>query len=240
MNGVPLHSQIRASVQELIETGEWPARFRLPSEAELALTFKVSRMTVRQAIDKLVESGLLYRRRGVGTFVVPRVVSRDLMKLSSFSEDAKARGMPVRSEVRVAKVVRADTELAKKVGLLPKENVVMVERLRFYDDRPIALQKVWVPEALCPELVDPAVAAGSIYGHLELERNYRLGWGLQTMSARVPTKNEARLLQIASTSVALMCVERTTFLDDGTAIELSRSIYRGDEETFTLTLKRWP
>lgn len=240
MNDVPLHSQIRVSVQERVENGEWPAQFQLPSEAELALTFKVSRMTVRQAIDKLVESGLLYRRRGVGTFVAPRVVSRDLMKLSSFSEDAKVRGKPVRSEVRMAKVVHADAEVAKKVGLLPEENVVMVERLRFYDDRPIALQKVWVPEGLCPELVEPAVAAGSIYEHLELKRNYRLGWGLQTMSARVPTKNEARLLRISSPSVAVMCVERTTFLDDGTAIELSQSIYRGDEETFTLTLRRWP
>lgn len=238
MNDLPLHSQIRLSVQERIESGEWPVQHRLPSEPELAAAFKVSRMTVRQAIDKLVEAGLLYRRRGVGTFVAPPVMSRDLIRLTSFSEDAKGRGVPARSEVRATNIVKAGADIAKRLDLSPNDNVVVVERLRFYGETPIASQKVWVPEQLCPELIDPAVAAGSIYGHFERERNYRLEWGLQTISARVPTKAERQLLKISSSSVALVCVERTTFLDDGTAIELSQTIYRGDEQSFTLTLKR--
>lgn len=238
MNDLPLHSQIRTSLQEKIETGEWPAQFRLPSEPELAASFKVSRMTVRQAVDKLVEAGLLYRRRGVGTFVSPRVMSRDLMKMTSFSEDAKSRGAPARSEVRTAGVVKASAEVAKKLGVPPKDNVVVVERLRFFGTTPIALQKIWVPEGLCPELADASVAAGSIYEHFEKVRNYRLEWGIQTICARVPTRAERQLLSITSSSVALVCVERTTFLDDGTAVELSQTIYRGDEQSFTLTLRR--
>ena len=238
MNDLPLHSQIRTSIQERIESGDWPAQFQLPSEPELAAAFKVSRMTVRQAVDKLVESGLLYRRRGVGTFVAPRVMSRDLMKLTSFSEDARGRGVPARTEVRVTKIVKADAEIAKKLGLAPSESTVMVERLRFFGETPISLQRVWVPEHLCPELIDPAIAGGSIYAYLETERNYRLDWGLQTISARVPTKAERELLAITSSSVALVCVERTTFLDDGTAVELSQAIYRGDEQSFALKLRR--
>ncbi|MEV6899633.1 GntR family transcriptional regulator [Amycolatopsis sp. NPDC051372] len=237
MTEVPLHSRIRETIEGRLRDGEWPAQHRLPSEPELAEEFKVSRMTVRQAVQHLVNEGLLYRRRGVGTFVSPRTVQRDLTKLTSFSEDAQDKGLRPRSEVRGVKVVPADEHVALKLDIPVGELVTRVERLRHLDEHPIALQTVWIPHRLCPELAETDAASGSIYDYLENHHHYRLAWGVQTMTARQPRRDERQILQLPR-SAALMCVERTTFLDDGTPIELSEAVYNSEEQSFTITLHR--
>lgn len=237
MSDMPLHSQIRDSLQQRIVSGEWPAQFQLPSEPELARSFNVSRMTVRQAVQRLIERGFLYRRRGVGTFVAPVVLRRDLSKLTSFSEDAAARGMSAHSRVLKVGTTPADERVADRLQIDEGEPVVRIERLRSYGQIPAALQVVRIPERLCPEVADQKVASGSVYSYLEEERHFRLGWGVQNISARMPTRAERSRLQMPP-STALLVVERITFLDDGTPIELSDAVYRGDEQSFTLTMHR--
>jgi GntR family transcriptional regulator len=234
---VPLHLQIRESLQGRIARGGWQPGSRLPSEPELAEQFNVSRMTVRQAVDKLVERGLLYRRRGVGTFVAPVRMARDLGRLTSFSEDAAARGVAARSHVLSAGVEPAPAPVAEELRLEPGQPVVRVERVRRYETTPVALQTVWVPEHLCRHLVDPEVSEGSIYAHLEQAHHFRMGWGVQSISARTPTGDERATLDMPA-HAALLVVRRTTFLDDGVPIELSESLYRSDEHGYTITLRR--
>ena len=238
MSEAPLHLKIRRSIQDRIVNGDWPPQFQLPSEPELAQQFNVSRMTVRQAIQTLAEKGFLYRRRGVGTFVSPVRMERDLSRLTSFSEDALAHGLSARSEVRSVRVQNASPQVAQQLKLdTQEERVIRVERLRFYGYTPVALQTLHVPERLCPELADPEVAAESIYVYFEQCRNYRLRWGVQSIEARITDSEEKALLGMPEIS-ALLIVRRTTFLDDGTPIELSETSYRGDKQIYAITLQR--
>ena len=90
--GVALYLQIRETLHEQIENGQLKPGQKLPAEDELAAQFGVSRMTVRQGISDLTEEGVLYRRRGVGTFVAQFHVERDHNKLTNFLETAQAQG----------------------------------------------------------------------------------------------------------------------------------------------------
>jgi GntR family transcriptional regulator len=233
----PLHAQIRQSIQQKITEGHWPPEFRIPTEEELARQFNVSRMTVRQAVQNLAERGFLYRRRGVGTFVSPVRMERDLSRLTSFSEDAAALGFEVRSKISGIEIGPASGEVAQHLKLGTQDRVIRVERLRRHDDTPVALQTLWVPERLCPELADPEVAAGSVYAYFEQVRNYRLGWGIENLGALVPSREEKAMLEMPETA-ALLIVHRTTFLDDGTPLEFSETRYRSDQQAFMITLRR--
>lgn len=234
----PLHAQIRQTIQEKITTGQWPPQSRIPPEEKLAQQFRVSRMTIRKAMQRLVENGFLYRRQGVGTFVSPIYMQRDLSRMTSFSEDAAARSVGAHSEVQSVEVECAAGAVAHQLLLDPqRDNVIRIERLRLYDDTPVALQTLWVPQRLCPELEDPKVAAGSVYAYYEQGRNFRLGWGVQSIEARMPTLEEKTQLQMPHTA-ALFLVRRTTFLDDGIPLELSETRYRSDKQVFMATLQR--
>jgi GntR family transcriptional regulator len=237
MVDTPIHVQIRQSIQQKITEGHWLPEARIPTEEELARQYNVSRMTVRQAIQKLVERGFLYRRRGVGTFVSPVRMERDLSRLTSFSEDAAALGFEVRSKVNEIKIAPASGEVAQHLKLGTQDLVIRVERLRRHDDTPVALQTIWVPERLCPELTDPGVAGGSVYAYFEQVRNYRLGWGIENIGALAPSDEEKAMLEMPETA-ALFIVHRTTLLDDGTPVEFSETRYRSDQQAFMITLRR--
>lgn len=233
----PLHAQIRQSIQRRISDGEWPQEYKIPPEEELARDFNVSRMTVRQAVQNLVEKGYLYRRRGIGTFVFSDVMERNLSKLTSFSEDAKAIGVETSSQVIETSIQAASEEIATELRLEPEERAVRIERLRFHEESPVALQSLWVPETLCSHLQEREIASASVYAHYEQAHNYRIGWGVQGISAAIPGEYEREALRMTE-EIALLVVRRTTFLDNGAPLEFSETRYRSDQQAFTGALHR--
>jgi GntR family transcriptional regulator len=235
--GIPLYVWIRAMILDRIRDGRWPAQFQLPSEDELARQFQVSRMTLRHALQQLVQQGALYRRRGVGTFVSPIKLERDLSRLTSFSEDAAAARQSTSSTILSIRTAPATDQEQEHLQLLPCQQVVWVERVRYRGDTPIAMQVLRVPKELCPELANHETAAGSFYAYYEQVRGFRLGWGIESIEAGMPTRKERSLLQIPPRTAVLL-VRRRTFLEDGTPLELSETRYRGDEHAFTVTLRR--
>src|SRR5947208_8710237 len=95
-SSLPLYQQLQRALREAMERRLLGPEDALPAERDLAAEFSVSRITVRKAIDGLVNEGLLVRRQGSGTFVVARV-EKNFSKLTSFSEDMRARGRTPRS-----------------------------------------------------------------------------------------------------------------------------------------------
>ncbi|SCG39547.1 GntR family transcriptional regulator [Micromonospora coxensis] len=207
----------------------------LPSERELVARFGVSRATVRQAIGRLEEEGLVYRAQGAGTFVAdPATISKSLA-LTSFSEDMRNRRLTPDSRLLDLTVASASVQVARDLAVSPGADVVHVRRLRLADSLPMCLEEVWLPAERIGDL-DASVIAGSLYEALA-ERGVRPHHADQVIAATVVDAEQARLLQVAPYSPALR-VDRVTYDESGTAVERAESIYRADRYDFRITVTR--
>ena len=223
----PLYRQIREILRAQVHNGTLKAGDQLPSEDDLARTFRVTRMTVRQAISELVSGGLIYRRHGKGTFVGDPKVTRRFAKLTGFSEDVVARSH--RPGVRTLALRRMvpPLEVGQALELKPGDHVVLVHRLRLVDDRPAAIQRCFLVADLVPGLENMDEDFPSLYQLLRARFRLTLHHADQMIEARQATAAEARLLRIMPRATVVQVV-RTTFLDDGRPVELVRMVYRAD------------
>lgn len=232
---LPLYAQLRDTLRADLLNGRLRAHEQLPSERELCARFRVSRMTVRQALLDLAREGLIYSRAGKGTFAGEPKIDQHLRTLSGFSQDMRSRGSAPSSRVLEAKTERADTRLARILKLSPGDKVIVLSRVRLSDGIPLAIETAHLPAALCPNLLRHDFARESLYAVLEREYGYRLTRAEQTIEAALARPREAALLQITLPAPVLV-MERLTFTDQGVLIEYVHSIYRGDRYKFYSTL----
>lgn len=207
----------------------------LPSERELMQRHGVSRMTVREALSRLVDQGLVYRVHGAGTFVAdPATISKSL-HLTSFSEDIRARHMEPGSTMVGARRVPVPEDVARHLGLSTGRMVVHLERVRTADGVPMALENVWLPVELVDGDLD-RLGAGSVYDRL-VAAGAAPERAEQVISAGVLGEREAALLDVMPGSPTLV-VSRTTYDLRGRPVERAESEYRGDRYDFQLTVHR--
>ena len=227
---LPLYQQLQRRLREAIENRILGPDDALPPERDLAEELSVSRITVRKAIDGLVEEGLLVRRQGSGTFVSNRV-EKNFSKLTSFSEDMRARGRNPRSVWlnRAAGTVTPEDSLPLRSS--PGTPVYRFNRIRYADEVPMALEYATVLASCLPSI--DAVEA-SLYEALERTGN-RPVRALQRLRAVLLTAEQAKLLKAQENDAGLL-VERLGFLKDGRAAEFSQSYYRGDIYDFVAEL----
>lgn len=232
---LPLYAQLKDSLRSDILAGHLRAHQQLPSERELCARFRVSRMTVRQALLDLTREGLIYSRAGKGTFASAPKIDQQLKTLSGFSQDMQTRGSAASSRVLEARIERAADAVAQTLGVLPGSEVVLLSRVRLADRTPLAIETVHLPHTLCPNLLRHNFATESLYAVLEREYGYRLTRAEQTIEAALARPREAALLHLTSPAPVLV-MERITFTDQGLLIEHVHSIYRGDRYKFHSTL----
>ncbi|SBT42300.1 GntR family transcriptional regulator [Micromonospora auratinigra] len=207
----------------------------LPSERELVARFGVSRATVRQAVGRLEEEGLVYRSQGAGTFVAdPSTISKSLA-LTSFSEDMRSRRLTPDSRLLDLTLVPAGVTVARDLSLSPGAEVAHVRRLRLADGLPMCVEEVWLPTERIGGL-DAGTVAGSLYDALA-GRGVQPHHADQVISATVVDADQAALLGVAPYSPALR-VDRITYTEAGVAVERAESMYRADRYDFRITVTR--
>lgn len=232
---IPIYIQIEEQLKARILAGEFGVGTAIPSERELTESFGVSRMTLRQAVTNLVNDGLLYREKGRGTFVASPKVEQPLNGLTSFTEDMKARGMVPSNKLIHFKRVMPEADIAGELGLGSGDEVFSVKRIRYADDKPMAIERTFLPVKLFRHLTEEALK-GSLYSIIE-EQQLRISHASQRMEAALVKKEDAELLKIGMPSPVL-CIERLSYLEDGIPFELVRSIYRADRYKFITDIKR--
>jgi len=227
---LPLYQQLQRALRKAIEIQLLAPEDALPAERDLAAEFNVSRTTVRKALDGLVTEGLLVRRQGSGNFVSTRV-QKNFAKLTSFSEDMRARGRSPRSVwlKRAAGTVTPEEALALRLS--PGTPVYRFNRIRYADDAPMALEFATIVASALPSLDDVDT---SLYEALE-RSGQRPVRALQRLRAVLLTEDQAELLKAKAGDPGLL-VERLGSLRDGRAIEFSQSFYRGDIYDFVAEL----
>jgi GntR family transcriptional regulator len=229
-SSLPLYLQLQRALRQAIESRVLGPDDALPPERDLANDFQVSRITVRKAIEGLIGEGMLVRRQGSGTFVCARV-EKNFSKLTSFSEDMRARGRTPRSVWLKKSTGSVTPEEALTLRSSPGTPVFRFHRIRFADDLPVSLEYATVLASSLPSL---EAVESSLYEALEHAGN-RPVRALQRLRAVLFTDEQAALLQTKEKDPGLL-VERLGFLKDGRAVEFTQSYYRGDIYDFVAEL----
>jgi DNA-binding GntR family transcriptional regulator len=229
---VPLYFQLAGQLEAAIQTGALPPGSRLENEMQLADRCGLSRPTVRQAIQHLVDKGLLVRKRGVGTQVVQAQVTRTI-ELTSLYDDLTAAQRSPRTRVLELTTVPATDQLAKDMGVATGTRVIRVRRLRLTDSEPLALMTNHLPADIV-ELTSDGLENHGLYETLRTA-GVNLRIANQTIGARAATSAEAALLD-ERRGAPLLTMTRTAFDDNGRAVEYGTHVYRADRYSFTLTL----
>jgi GntR family transcriptional regulator len=230
---IPKYHQLREILLELIDS-ELQVDAPIPSERELAERYGLSRMTVRQAVDSLVAEGRLTRVAGVGTFVAEAKMDVQI-RLASFSEDMRSRGMHPGTTVLGLERIQAGAHIAKELEVSVGDPVVRIDRLRYADGVPMSVQGTYLPELLVPGLVERGVD-GSLHQLLRERYGLELTWGEQTIEAGTADAATAALLEIPDRSVVLI-LRRRTFAGDR-LVEYDTSSYRADRYQLWVPLTR--
>ncbi|GAA2418373.1 myo-inositol degradation transcriptional regulator [Streptomyces glaucosporus] len=229
---VPLYFQLSQQLEAAIEQGRLSPGSLLGNEIELAGRLGLSRPTVRQAIQALVDKGLLVRRRGIGTQVVHSQIKRPL-ELSSLYDDLEAAGRRPGTRVLRLDTVAATAEVAAALGIPEGSEVRLVERLRSTRGEPMAYLRNHLPSGLV-DLDGDALENTGLY-RLMRSAGVTLHSARQTIGARTASAEEAGLLGEPA-GAPLLTMERTAFDDTGRAVEYGSHLYRASRYTFEFQL----
>jgi DNA-binding GntR family transcriptional regulator len=227
-----LYFQLSQQLETAIEKGRLPPGSLLGNEIDLAGRLGLSRPTVRQAIQVLVDKGLLMRRRGVGTQVVHSQVKRPL-ELSSLYDDLEAAGQWPATRVLRNTVEPATAEVAAALRIAEGSEVVLIERLRLAHGEPVAHLTNHLP----PQFLEPSaerLEATGLY-RLMREAGILLHSARQTVGACAATAEDSRLLGEPE-GAPLLTMERVTFDDTGRAVEFGSHTYRASRYSFEFQL----
>jgi GntR family transcriptional regulator len=234
---IPYYVQVADVLRGRIKAGEWRVGDQLPGEIELCSTFNVSRPVVRQALNTLIDEGLVLRLKGKGTFIAePKIREGLFQQLTGFYQDMVDQEYTPVTKVLKQQITPASQHVATQLGLEPGAQVIEIERLRFVQDVPIVLVTTYIPYALCPALLSTDLSQRSLYAFLE-QSGLIIVHGRRTMEA-VPAKEyEANLLQVVL-GAPLILLNSVSYMGDGTPLEYYYAFHRGDRSRFVVELVR--
>lgn len=228
----PLYSQVARQLRAAIEDGRLPTGGRLDNEVDLAARLHLSRPTIRQAIQSLVNQGLLVRKRGVGTQVVRTKVARPL-RLSSLFDDLSTLGDRPETVVLINRIEPAGEDVAGHLEAPGVERVRRLKRVRSTGGEPLAIMNNHLPDGI----IDPTDDELRDKGLYQLLRaaGIRLHAAQQNVGARLATEEDAELLD-EKPGAALLTMQRTTYDDGGRVVEYGWHVYRASRYSFNLSL----
>lgn len=229
-SNAPLYQQIYQLLRDQIRRGEWSPGDLFPSESTLMEKYDVSRATVRQALEELVADGLIYRRRGRGTFVSLPSVEQNLVRIVSFTEDMRQRGLRPGTALLGAGLIPATETIAAKLEIEPGDELARIERLRLADGEPMSVEVSCLVHRYCPGVLEEDYTKNSLRQILERQYGLRMTRAEQTIQAVAASRAMARHLAI-EVRAPLLFIERVTYSEYDIPVEYLRIYHRGDRYT---------
>jgi len=224
----PLYRQIKGLIMRSLESGEWRPGEAIPSEMELAASYKVSQGTVRKAIDELAAEKHLLRRQGKGTFVATHDEARAQFRFLRLMPDVGEQEYPA-SRLLDCKRARAGAEIARLLELKAGDGVVVIRRVLSFADEPTVFEQIYLPGTLFRNLGAAIFNEykGSMYKLFETEFGTRMIRAEEKIRAVAADAMAAELLRVPR-EAPLLCVERVAFSYGEKPVEFRRGYYRTD------------
>jgi GntR family transcriptional regulator len=237
---VPVYYQIKQTLKNWILNREFNPGEKIPTEFELADKFKVSRLTVRQAISQLVQEGFLVSKRGEGTFVTKNsdLISSFSLEFTGFMDDlfyqiSKSQTKSVKiSRVSVPKMVKDRLKLENA-----DEKVIQIKRVRFLEKKAFAYTINYLPLEIGARISEKDLYKRPLMEILEKDFGIQFTEAFQTIQASFSDQEVSEHLEIASGSPILF-VERIMYTKNREPVELVQSSYRGDLYKYIVRLKK--
>jgi GntR family transcriptional regulator len=194
----PLADHVRSELKQLIVSGEVPVGSRLPSESHLCDQYNVSRITLREAVQGLVQEGYVVRRQGSGTYVTRRPKLQNSLDTNfSYTEYLEHAGIRAGKKLLSAKAVAAEGATAEALGVEAGTRVVEVRRLRTADGRPAVYSIDALPAEIVSVTADRKALRGSLY-RLLAQKRHPVDHGEAVVTPAAADRELAELLDVAA------------------------------------------
>ena len=217
---VPLYMQIKDLLVAQVTKGEWVPGDIIPSEIQLAQQLNVSQGTVRKAITELVETNVLVRRQGKGTFIATHDDDRALFHFFHIVNDSGTKILP-ECKTLSCRRKRASRQEASKLNLASGAQVVCIERIRNLDNLPTIVETIILPTELFGDLVKSRTCdlPNTLYELYETRFGITIHRAEEQLRAVAASEHDASLLDLDA-GAPLLKIERTALTLDGTPVEL--------------------
>lgn len=231
-NGVvPLYKQLMDQIQEDITKGVYHGGEKLPPEIQMAKQNHVSVITARKAINELVAMGLVEKKQGKGTFVAVPKINRDYTKILSFSEVCREQGVTPGSLLLEHRMEKPSARIVELLETEQDSNVVLISRLRFANDDPIAIETNYFPMQYAFLLNESL--EGSMFTVLDEKAGTHIRSSHKQIEICRATADESRLLHL-NRSDPLLLIRSVAYGDDGKPVYVCKQIINGERFRFIL------
>lgn len=222
---VPLYHQLYSIVRNDIMEDKWKPGELIPTEADFINEYGVSRTTVRQVFDLLVNEGFINRQRGRGSFVAERRLEEQLTRIINFTQDMKQRGFAPSTKVSEADFRQASQSTADLLNIALDDELVCIIRVRSADGKPICIEESYLVSQYVPKLLDSHDFGNESLSEV-LAKEYNLSWSraTQTIRAIAATAKIAKLL-LVKIGEAILFIERVSYSQSNIPTEFSRVYY---------------
>lgn len=236
MRNLKKHEIVSEEILENIMNGEYEPGDLIPTEVELSKKFAVSRPTVRQGIQTLVDQGFLTRKPGIGTKVLNKKINQEFTKvLQSFDTEMMDKGLLPATKLLSLKRINASEEIIEIMNLEPFSEVYRLVRLRFANETPLVLVITYIPAEEVHNFELHDFEKNRLYSILAEEgkkithvtRTLELGYVDILTSALLEVEDDSPVFRFKS-------IGRT---EDERIMEYSISEYRPDMNNFTFEVK---
>ncbi len=231
----PLYLQIYQTLQREIQAGALRPGARLGAQRTLSRRFGVTLMTLRQALGRLEQDGLIRRRHGLGTFVAPRPIEYDIVNLRTFASELAARGEPVETRILGHRFGPPPRPVAEAFGRAA-ERVFVLERLRLVRGRPLSYQVTYLPGGLGRAVLDHDLALHPLRHVLEHKLGVGISRATETVAAVRLRPWAARPLA-RRPGMAAFRADRVSFSPRGEAMVFDRVWIPGDRFRITREIR---
>ena len=228
------YNQVKNYIMSLIEEQKVARGEKIPSERELSEALGLSRMTIRQGIELLVNEGILKKELGRGTFfATPHYQQKNIR---SFTETLRAQGHTPSTIVLESAIVFRLAEISQIMGVPLETRFYKIKRLRLGNDMPIALETVYIPEKLCPDLAGKNLS-DSLYAILKEDYNYVVDRSALSIDAIISNTPLNTIFRVDKPT-ALLKIISTHFTKDYQKIYYEEAYYRSDLYTYYVDIYR--
>ena len=205
---VPLYYQLREQIRENILSGKWSYGKELPPELQLCETLGLSRATVKQAMDGLVQEGLIERKKGKGTFVIYRNEGTNIFAQPSFTRQLAGTGLEIYSRILLATEGPLERDISGYFDNSEQESFCKLRRVRYVNNRPVAIEENYIQREWARDILKQNLNKLSIYDYLETVNEIKFDAYHISVHPVIFTEEDKQLLGLEDDRIQLIVFKK--------------------------------